>query len=609
MKDSTGPVGATGPIGTGPAGATGATGIRGNTGATGAIGATGATGATGAIGPGVTGATGATGIIGNTGATGATGIIGNTGATGATGIIGNTGATGATGARGPTGERGLTGPAGLLTQVFYVATAPAGSNSNNGSIGNPFLTIQKAIDQAGLLDPTTIYIAPGVYTETLYIPSAFISLVGMTNNTRVPTAVTLYCPSGSTLPAINYDPSGYSITPQNLTTRISSIENLLITTTGSAPSVPLVLFGGNTVGTKLNIINCYLYNDIAALPNIIKTTNTSSTNSRLEILNTTIIGKTTSPLINIGGTVVVFNITNCDFQQNLVATSPPPLIQIEASANILAISNSTMYTSSDAAIINTYSQQTPGTTITNTTFLHQFLGVPPLGTSPLIILRGSVGPFLPLPAPVILRNCQLLSISYNTQNLVSLIGTSNGIYLEKCTFGSNASAASYNVYSTSTTNVLTYSANTNASGSIVNYYGPTITNTGYPLDIGAPQPSTWVGPTGAFSSLTTTAPGTLLATGSVNLNMNAYVWAEATVSAISTSASSTMRTYIQIGGYTGPTMSFPYTSIGQGINYNMNFRTPVKIGPTGSVPIRVYSYDTSNPTVNQVNLFGLGNLS
>jgi len=189
------------------------------------------------------------------------------------------------------------------------------------------------------------------------------------------------------------------------------------------------------------------------------------------------------------------------------------------------------------------------------------------------------------------------------------LGTTNGLYLEKCTFGTNATSSSYNVYSTSATNQLTYSANTNASANITNYYGPTITANGYVLDIGAAQPSTWGGPTGPFSSLATTAPGTLVATGSINQTQNAYVWAQATVSAVSTSVSSTINAYIQIGSYTGPTMSYPYISVGAGINYSMNFRTPSQIGPTGSVPIQVYAYDTANPTVNQVNVFGLGNLS
>jgi hypothetical protein len=438
----------------------------------------------------------------------------------------------------------------------------------------------------------------------------------MSNESRVTTSVILTSPSAATVPLINYDPSGYSITPQNLTTRTSSIENMLITTTGTAPSAPLILFGGNKIGTKLNIMNSYLYSGLATSPtNFIKTTNDASgTNSRLEILNTTMIGTSSGPMISIGGNVNVFNITNCDFQQN-VSASPPPIIQVEASANILAISNSTISTSADATILNTYSQQSPGTTITNTQFLSQYSATGLVAESPLIILQGGVGPTTitgpyTLPVPFVLRNCQLLSLSYATQNLINLLGTTNGLYLEKCTFGTNATSSSYNVYSTSATNQLTYSANTNASANITNYYGPSITANGYVLDIGAPQPSTWASPTGAFSSLSTTAPGTLLATGSVNQTIKGYVWAQATVSAVSTTlTNSTINAYIQIGGYTGPTMSYPYLSVGAGINYSMNFRTPSQIGPTGSVPIQVYAYDTSNPTVNQVNVFGLGNLS
>ena len=101
-----------------------------------------------------------------------------------------------------------------------------------------------------------------------------------------------------------------------------------------------------------------------------------------------------------------------------------------------------------------------------------------------------------------------------------------------------------------------------------------------------------------------------MATGSISQTIPGYIWAQATVSAVSTTASSsTFNTYILIDGYTGQPMAYPYSSIGAGINASLNFRTPAQIGPTGSVAIQVYGYDAANPTVNQVNVFGLGNLS
>jgi hypothetical protein len=145
--------------------------------ATAAIGATGATGPSG-------GPTGATGIQGSTGATG----LGSTGATGATGPAGATGlsVTGATGATGigATGLTGATGASAVVNQVsgvYYVAKN--GSNSGAGTIAQPYLTIQHAINQvpAGT-DDYTIYVASGIYDENLTINRINIHIVGMTDD-------------------------------------------------------------------------------------------------------------------------------------------------------------------------------------------------------------------------------------------------------------------------------------------------------------------------------------------------------------------------------------------------------------------------------------------
>jgi hypothetical protein len=118
---ATGPAGAPGPTGVagavgkqgdvGPAGAAGAQGDPGPAGPTGADGAAGVTGPVGPLGP-----QGPIGLAGPTGATGAQGPAGATGAAGPTGVAGPAGATGpaGTGAAGPQGAPGQPGPAGNL---------------------------------------------------------------------------------------------------------------------------------------------------------------------------------------------------------------------------------------------------------------------------------------------------------------------------------------------------------------------------------------------------------------------------------------------------------------------------------------------------------------
>lgn len=90
----------------------------------------------GKYGPqGATGATGSTGITGSTGATGA-------GVTGATGTNGITGATGATGATGTDGAA-----CSPLENTFFVAQN-GNDITGDGSVCNPFLTIQQGINVA-----------------------------------------------------------------------------------------------------------------------------------------------------------------------------------------------------------------------------------------------------------------------------------------------------------------------------------------------------------------------------------------------------------------------------------------------------------------------------
>jgi hypothetical protein len=111
------------------------------------------------------GAPGATGPGGGSGAVGATGATGSIGATGATGPGGTSGGSGPTGPTGPTG--GVL-PASNTSQTWYVSTT--GSNTNPGTISEPFATLQYAVDVAagfnwGLGAFPTISVQAGTYDQ------------------------------------------------------------------------------------------------------------------------------------------------------------------------------------------------------------------------------------------------------------------------------------------------------------------------------------------------------------------------------------------------------------------------------------------------------------
>jgi hypothetical protein len=120
---------------------------------------------------------GPTGPTGPAGATGATGPVGATGATGPQGATGATGPQGATGATGPQGPTGPAGPSPASTNTYWVAKN-GNDTTGSGSLGAPYLTIGKAVSFAGNTSVgTTVYVLPGVYTESLTLSNKNVSIV------------------------------------------------------------------------------------------------------------------------------------------------------------------------------------------------------------------------------------------------------------------------------------------------------------------------------------------------------------------------------------------------------------------------------------------------
>ena len=249
--------GLTGPIG--PTGASGSTGNTGNTGATGPTGASGSTGYTGSTGPqGTPGSASGTGATGPTGRTGPTGPAGSAGSATNTGATGPTGRTGATGPQGLTGATGPTGPGFLPTSVYYIAKN-GNDTTGNGGVGNPFLTIGKAVGLVGAsqTQQVVINVWPGTYTENLTLSNKNVRIVGSqsqdtTANTRIV--------GNHTITTTNATRSNNTVEFANIQLNVSSGAMLSCSTTGSGAGYLYFnncYFGDNgAAGTGTSFISC-----------------------------------------------------------------------------------------------------------------------------------------------------------------------------------------------------------------------------------------------------------------------------------------------------------------------------------------------------------------
>jgi hypothetical protein len=188
-----GPQGQQGPQGVygqqGHKGCRGPTGHKGDTGPQGDMGSTGPQGDMGSTGPqGDIGSTGPQGDMGSTGPQGdigSTGPQGDMGSTGPQGDMGSTGPQGDIGYTGPQGDMGYTGPQGDMG--FTGPQGPTGPNQPTGNFLrvdtvygndanaalNPYVLSFKTINAAiaSVLPGQEIFIYPGVYNETITVPT------------------------------------------------------------------------------------------------------------------------------------------------------------------------------------------------------------------------------------------------------------------------------------------------------------------------------------------------------------------------------------------------------------------------------------------------------
>ena len=359
-----------------------------------------------------------------------------------------------------------------------------GNDANNGAIGNPVKTIADAITLCTSISLNyTIYITPGGYSENLTIGAVpRISLIGLTNDTYQSRAVTLNGVAGA--PVITFDPSGAGTA--NLSNYITVFENMII----NAPigsTFPAILFDGGTSLTQLLFKNVTFSASTYSTTSLIRTINTGSSgssSSRLSMTNCNVsagILTTLDPLIDISGATALYLMEDC------VLSGNTDLLAVRTTtASAFQILNSSFVQAADASLFISESQITPSTTITGCAFNQ--LDPSNNATSPLISLNGLVGSAV---SPLTIRNSQFITttgITY-TQHIIALTDVSNSLYLEKNLFASSADPLTSYVVNGSSTDSVTYSANT--IGGLVgnplvpgsNIYNPVIgTKTALPLD-------------------------------------------------------------------------------------------------------------------------------
>ena len=221
------------------------------------------------------------------------------------------------------------------TYTYWVSTV-GGSDSNNGSIINPFLTIQYAIGVANALAdtiPVVINVLAGVYTENLSIIRNNLAIQGAN-----PTSPNLTYINGTvSYNVVSSDPVNF---PQ-----VSSLSNFLITNTvshenGTIYQNSLILNNCillplsnvaplSTTNTGLGVLkadetlnNSFVY--IFATPITINSTNLTIANS--QILNSPFFSSTTS-FVNVIGSGKVSGL-GAIFRNSNVSAQVSPLVVI-----------------------------------------------------------------------------------------------------------------------------------------------------------------------------------------------------------------------------------------------------------------------------------------
>jgi len=271
------------------------------------------------------------------------GITGPTGPTGANGTNGETGPTGPTG---PQGDTGYTGPTGVVSTVqnlsnYYVSATSGNDTSGNGSIYNPWQTIDKAITVLTAISgdiTASVNIAAGSYSENLTITKSGIALIGSSSNlpnlTVINGNITFNMNAGTGLYSVgglqNVQLNGSLEHRQtNVYTNSLNVLNCLFFAPSGKNAIGTVGTGGGLFG-DMTVQGCLIYmSDVIAI---------GIDNTAISMINTQI---TNSPLLAVGSTSLIsvggagrINLFGCSLYQNSTVSTVAPLVLVNNTSTV-----------------------------------------------------------------------------------------------------------------------------------------------------------------------------------------------------------------------------------------------------------------------------------
>ena len=327
-----------------------------------------------------------------------------------------------------------------LSKTFYVS--PSGSDTNDGSINQPFLTIGHAISACGTnQNYYTIYITNGTYNENININRTRLIFKGLASGSNsISVQIQGY---------VDIDLTSYTYTP-TLYQDYIIFSNILIN--GSSTS-GVASFQFNTVNFACQVLveNCYINSSVAS--NITtSSTGTTGQTSRLNMLRTTVQCSNNSyATVAISG-INLWSIDTCQFYH----TGSNYALTLSNTSSVYVITNTTIQSNSNGAI----SILCNGGTFSNCIFL----GISASGCIQVGNTSTNIGS---ASSPLTIRGSAIFN-TYTSGSAIYMNGGASGI-IYMAIYDNSLYGVSYAVQGTSASyNILQYIKNTYAGASTFN---------------------------------------------------------------------------------------------------------------------------------------------
>jgi hypothetical protein len=224
---------------------------------------------------------------------------------------------------------------------YYVSSTSGSDISGNGTLNNPWETINKAITVLSAIVgdiKASVNLAAGTYTETLTITKSGIALIGSSSNlpnlTVINGSIAWNMNAGTGLYSVggiqNCQINGFLQHSQtNALTNSVNVLNCLIFAQAGKGVIATVGSGGGTLG-DMTIQGCLFYvSDVIGI---------AINNTAISMINTQI---TNSPLLAVGSTSFIsvggagrINLFGCSLYQNSTANNVDPLVLVNNSSAV-----------------------------------------------------------------------------------------------------------------------------------------------------------------------------------------------------------------------------------------------------------------------------------